>query len=50
MPLDVQVVSATHQDLAGMIQAKAFREDLFYRLSGMTFPCRPCASAATAPS
>ena len=36
VPLDVQVVSATHQDLAGMIQAKAFREDLFYRLSGMT--------------
>ncbi|MGA6104689.1 sigma-54-dependent Fis family transcriptional regulator [Pseudomonas solani] len=36
VPLDVQVVSATHQDLAGMIQAKLFREDLFYRLSGMT--------------
>jgi transcriptional regulator of acetoin/glycerol metabolism len=34
--LDVQVVSATHQDLAGMISAKHFREDLFYRLSGMT--------------
>ncbi len=34
--LDVQVVSATHQDLAGMISAKQFREDLFYRLSGMT--------------
>ncbi|MEN0106685.1 MAG: sigma-54-dependent Fis family transcriptional regulator [Pseudomonas sp.] len=36
VPLDVQVVSATHQDLAGMIAAKQFREDLFYRLSGMT--------------
>ena len=34
--LDVQVVSATHQNLAGMISAKQFREDLFYRLSGMT--------------
>ncbi len=34
--LDVQVVSATHQNLAGMIGAKQFREDLFYRLSGMT--------------
>ncbi|HSX70638.1 MAG TPA: sigma 54-interacting transcriptional regulator, partial [Pseudomonas sp.] len=34
--LDVQVVSATHQDLAAMIQARQFREDLFYRLSGMT--------------
>jgi len=36
VPLDVQVVSATHQDLAAMIRNKAFREDLFYRLSGMT--------------
>jgi len=36
VPLDVQVVSATHQDLAEMIRSKAFREDLFYRLSGMT--------------
>ncbi|MCP1645921.1 transcriptional regulator of acetoin/glycerol metabolism [Pseudomonas citronellolis] len=34
--LDVQVVSATHQDLAAMIQARGFREDLFYRLAGMT--------------
>ncbi|MBA1279293.1 sigma-54-dependent Fis family transcriptional regulator [Stutzerimonas stutzeri] len=36
VPLDVQVVSATHQDLHEMIQARLFREDLFYRLSGMT--------------
>jgi transcriptional regulator of acetoin/glycerol metabolism len=34
--LDVQVVSATHQNLAEMIRAKGFREDLFYRLAGMT--------------
>ncbi|RPX12317.1 sigma-54-dependent Fis family transcriptional regulator [Pseudomonas aeruginosa] len=34
--LDVQVVSATHQNLAEMIRAKVFREDLFYRLAGMT--------------
>ncbi len=34
--LDVQVISATHQNLAAMISAKQFREDLFYRLSGMT--------------
>ncbi|OOW00753.1 sigma-54-dependent Fis family transcriptional regulator [Pseudomonas sp. MF4836] len=33
--LDVQVISATHQDLHGMIAAKAFRQDLFYRLAGM---------------
>ncbi|MBC3361500.1 sigma-54-dependent Fis family transcriptional regulator [Pseudomonas sp. SWRI154] len=33
--LDVQVISATHQDLHGMIGEKRFREDLFYRLAGM---------------
>ncbi|MDE1167805.1 MAG: sigma-54-dependent Fis family transcriptional regulator [Pseudomonas sp.] len=34
--LDIDVVSATHQALAQMIAAKQFREDLYYRLSGMT--------------
>jgi len=33
--LDVQVISATHQDLHSMIGEKRFREDLFYRLAGM---------------
>ncbi|MGN8275664.1 sigma-54-dependent Fis family transcriptional regulator [Pseudomonas sp. SMV71] len=33
--LDVQVISATHQDLHSMIRDKHFREDLFYRLAGM---------------
>ncbi len=32
VPLDVQVISATHQDLQAMIQTKSFREDLYYRL------------------
>jgi transcriptional regulator of acetoin/glycerol metabolism len=36
LPLDIQVISATHQNLAQMIASKAFREDLFYRLNGMT--------------
>ncbi|MHA6195370.1 sigma-54-dependent Fis family transcriptional regulator [Pseudomonas wadenswilerensis] len=34
--LDIQVVCATHQDLQGMLREKDFREDLFYRLNGMT--------------
>ncbi|QXH44814.1 sigma-54-dependent Fis family transcriptional regulator [Pseudomonas xanthosomatis] len=33
--LDIQVISATHQDLAALIASKGFREDLYYRLSGM---------------
>ncbi|MFJ3486110.1 sigma-54-dependent Fis family transcriptional regulator [Pseudomonas sp. NPDC090202] len=35
-PLDIQVISATHQNLAQMMAGKSFREDLFYRLNGMT--------------
>ncbi|MFR0713743.1 sigma-54-dependent Fis family transcriptional regulator [Enterobacterales bacterium BD_CKDN230030183-1A_HGKHYDSX7] len=33
--LDIQVVSATHQDLQTMIADKRFRQDLYYRLCGM---------------
>ncbi|WP_060507091.1 sigma-54-dependent Fis family transcriptional regulator [Pseudomonas sp. NBRC 111124] len=33
--LDVQVISATHQDLPAMIADKRFREDLYYRLCGL---------------
>ena len=36
LPLDIQVISATHQNVAQMIVDKTFREDLFYRLNGMT--------------
>lgn len=32
-PIDVRVVSATHQDLPAMVEHKAFREDLYYRLN-----------------
>ena len=31
--VDVRVIAATHQDLAGMCQQKRFRQDLFYRLN-----------------
>ncbi|MGH8670978.1 MAG: PEP-CTERM-box response regulator transcription factor, partial [Burkholderiales bacterium] len=33
IPVDVRIVSATHQDLAGLIETGRFREDLFFRLS-----------------
>jgi DNA-binding NtrC family response regulator len=33
IPVDIRVISATHRDLAGMVDAGGFRADLFYRLN-----------------
>ena len=34
-PLNLHIVSATHCDLEHMISTRSFREDLYYRLSGL---------------
>jgi two-component system NtrC family response regulator len=39
--LDVRVIAATNADLARKVQEKAFREDLFYRLSVITIDMPP---------
>ena len=36
MPVDLHVISATHRDIRQMIGAGEFREDLYYRLNGIT--------------
>ena len=39
--VDLQVVSATHRDLAAAVRAGLFREDLYYRLCGMLIELPP---------
>jgi DNA-binding NtrC family response regulator len=36
IPIDVRILAATHQDLDAAIQEREFREDLFFRLNGVT--------------
>jgi transcriptional regulator of acetoin/glycerol metabolism len=39
--LDIRLISATHCDLHSMIAQHTFREDLFYRLQGLTITLPP---------
>ncbi len=32
-PVDVRIISATHQNLAGLVESGRFRQDLYYRLN-----------------
>jgi sigma-54 dependent transcriptional regulator, acetoin dehydrogenase operon transcriptional activator AcoR len=36
IPVNLHVISATHRDVRQMIQSGQFREDLYYRLNGIT--------------
>src|SRR5688572_24205539 len=39
--VDVRLISATNKDLAEMVQEKKFREDLYFRIKGMTIQIPP---------
>ena len=39
--IDIQLISATHHDLQAMIGEGKFREDLYYRLHGISFSMPP---------
>ncbi len=41
VPVDVRVVSASHQDLRALVEAGRFREDLLYRLAGAVIHIPP---------
>ncbi len=41
VPVDVSIICATHRDLREMMQAKTFRQDLYYRLNGLAVKLPP---------
>lgn len=44
IPVDVRILSATHQDLALLVKNGEFRQDLFYRLNIIELPLPPLRS------
>ena len=41
VPIDIRLISATHCDLLEKIERREFREDLYYRLQGLTLTMPP---------
>ena len=39
--IDIQVICASHRDIATLVECGSFREDLFFRLSGARFDIPP---------
>ncbi|HVT34751.1 MAG TPA: sigma-54-dependent Fis family transcriptional regulator, partial [Nevskiaceae bacterium] len=49
VPVDLQVICATHRDLVQLVQSGAFREDLYYRINGISLQLPPLRERADRP-
>jgi transcriptional regulator of acetoin/glycerol metabolism len=46
VPVDLRVICASNRDLRGLLASGGFREDLYYRLNGITLQLPPLAARA----